>query len=70
MHRVAKAYLKENPGKLKQVTTQSVARPSIHLFFPNEAYGLKANIDAITDELQQSGIIEKLLKKHGLYFKD
>ncbi len=66
----ANAYLKDNPGKLKQVTTESIARPSIRLFYPNEAYGLKANIDAILDELQRDGTMERLLKAQNLYFKD
>jgi ABC-type amino acid transport substrate-binding protein len=65
----ANAYLKQNPGKLKQVTKESLAKPSVRLFYPIGAYDVKANIDAVLDELQQERIIEKLLDKHGLFFK-
>lgn len=62
------AYLKDNPGKLKRVTNESLLRPSVRLFYPSESHQLKANIDAILDELDAEGILEPLLVKYNLKY--
>lgn len=64
----AAAYLKDHPGKIKQVTTESILNSSVHQFFPNDAYGLKANIDAIIEDMQQDGTMDRLLTKNGIAF--
>ena len=61
-----KAYDKENPGKLKQVTDQSLLNTSVRLFFPDGATTLKSNIDVIIEDMARDGTLERLLKEHGL----
>lgn len=61
----AKAYLKENPGKLHQVTNQPLLPTSVRLFFPQDSSALKANIDAIIEDLKNDGTLDKLIKQHG-----
>lgn len=62
------AYLKDNPGKLKRVTNESLLRPSVRLFYPAESHQLKANIDAILDELDAEGVLSQLLIKYNLKY--
>ncbi|MEJ0063448.1 MAG: transporter substrate-binding domain-containing protein [Alphaproteobacteria bacterium] len=64
----ANAYLKDNPGQLKKAGDGSILKVSVRVFYPPESYKLKANIDAIIDEIQRDGTMDKLLKKHGLNF--
>lgn len=61
-----KAYLKERPGQLKKVTDQSILQTSIRLFFAQGSPDLKANIDAIVDDMKRDGTFDTLVKKHGL----
>lgn len=65
----ANAYQQQNPGKLKQVTNESLLYPSIRLLYPKDSPALKANIDAFIEELQNDGTMDKLLQKHGLSAK-
>jgi ABC-type amino acid transport substrate-binding protein len=62
----AKAYLKNNPGKLQKVTQDSIVKPSLRLFYPSRSLQLKANIDAIIEDIQDSGLMKKLLIKHEI----
>lgn len=43
-----------------------MARPSVHLFYPLDSYQLKANLDAILEQVFHDGTMELLLKKHNL----
>lgn len=61
-----KAYNQQNPDKLKQVTDQSLMDSSVRLFFPEGSDTLRANLDAITDDMRRDGTLDKLLNKHGL----
>jgi ABC-type amino acid transport substrate-binding protein len=61
----AQAYLKENPGKLKQVTKDHFIDTSIRFLYPAESHHLKASIDAVLDEVESEGILDQLLTKHG-----
>lgn len=60
------AYNQANPNKLKRVTSESLAVASARLFFPEGSDTLRANFDAITDDMRRDGTLEKLLKKNGL----
>jgi len=61
-----KAYDKENPNKLKQVTHKSILNSSVRLFFPEGSDTLRSNMDAIIDDLKRDGTLDMLLKKNGL----
>jgi ABC-type amino acid transport substrate-binding protein len=63
-----KAYSLQNPGKLKRVTNESLLRPSVRQFYPSTAHQLKANIDAILDELEAEGILDRLLTQYNLKY--
>lgn len=65
-HLAERAYAQANPGKLKQVTNQALFVSSIRLFYPKDSYALKANIDAIVDDMRWDGTLEKLFHKNGL----
>ncbi|MGE0109732.1 MAG: substrate-binding periplasmic protein [Bdellovibrionales bacterium] len=62
------AVLKENPGKIKMVSDLNMGTPSVRLFYPLQSYQLKANIDAILEEIINEGVMDKLLVKHNLKF--
>lgn len=64
----AQAFLKENPGKLKMVLETPLVKPSVRLFYPVDSAALKANMDALLEELQHEGTLSKLFKKHDLTF--
>jgi len=64
----AQAYGKDNPNKIKLVQKLSALYPSIRFFYPADSYQLKANIDAVLDEVEREGIMQSLLKKHDLLF--
>ncbi|HAX91866.1 MAG TPA: hypothetical protein DCY07_06640 [Rhodospirillaceae bacterium] len=64
----ANAFLRENPGKLKMVLETAIVKPSVRLFYPVDSNALKANMDAILEEMQHDGTLDKLLKKHDLVF--
>lgn len=61
-----RAFEQANPGKLKQVTDKSIVDASVRLFYPEGADALKANIDAVVEDMTRDGTLDKLLKKHGL----
>lgn len=61
-----RAYSKENPGKIRQVTGHSLLTPSVRLFFPEGAEVLKANIDAIVDDMRHGGTLGEMFRKNGL----
>lgn len=63
-----KAFLKENPNKIKLAFQISNVYPSLRLFYPAQSHQLKANLDAVLEEIEREGITEKLLKKHDLLF--
>lgn len=65
-HIAAQAVLKDNPNKIKKIATMPSAQPSVHLFYPLNGHNLKANIDAILEQLMKDGTMKKLLKKHNL----
>lgn len=60
------AYSQVSPGKLKQVTDQSLFKASVRLFYPEGSYALKANIDAIVEDMKRDGTLDKLIHKNGL----
>jgi ABC-type amino acid transport substrate-binding protein len=61
-----KAYDFQNPGKIKQITNQSMQNSSIRLFFPEGSETLRANMDAIIEDMKRDGTLDNLLKKNGL----
>ncbi len=61
-----KAYSKENPGKLQQVTDKSLVPSTVRLFFPEDSLKLQSNMDVVIDDIKRDGSLDKLLLKHGL----
>lgn len=61
-----KAYDLQNPNKLKQVTNSSLMNSSVRLFFPEGNDTLRANMDAIIEDMKRDGTLDKMLMKNGL----
>ncbi len=61
-----KAYLKANPGKLQQVTDQTLVPASVRLFFAEDSHNLRTNMDVIIEDMKRDGSLQNLLEKHGL----
>ncbi|HOO51466.1 MAG TPA: hypothetical protein PLK94_09295 [Alphaproteobacteria bacterium] len=65
-HLAELAYSQENPGKLKQVTERSLFKASVRLFYAEDSYILRTNIEAIVDDMRREGILDKIIAKNGL----
>ncbi|MBE2191960.1 MAG: transporter substrate-binding domain-containing protein [Alphaproteobacteria bacterium] len=65
-HLAELAYSQENPGKLKRVTNHSLFDASVRLFYPEDSYVLRTNIEAVIDDLKRDGTLDRIIKKNGL----
>ncbi len=61
-----KAYAKENPGKIKQVTDDSLIDASVRFFYAEDSFSLMTNMNVIVEDMKRDGTLDRLLKRHGL----
>jgi ABC-type amino acid transport substrate-binding protein len=62
----ANAYETSGTGKLQRVTDQPIINSSVRIFYAQDSLSLKANIDAVIEDIQRDGTLDALLVKHGL----
>ncbi len=64
---IAEAYMKANPGKIKQIGKTTWRADGAALILPHDEYSLKRMLDVAIDSLLWTGTLERVIKKHEKY---